>query len=102
MPNPQDEEQLIKRESIESNLQILDNLPFAKWHKFIIVCLGITWLFDGFEVSLMSIFNQQIRDSFKINQAFIGFTNSLYLVGAIFGSVSFGLMSTLYGRKKLF
>lgn len=77
-------------------------LAFSRWHSFIMVCLGVTWLFDGFEVTLLSVFNGDIQDAFGVNQAYIGFTSSLYLLGAITGSLFFGQLSAVYGRKKLF
>ncbi len=32
----------------------------------------------------------------------MGFTSSLYLIGAVTGSLLFGLMTSVYGRKGLF
>ena len=30
----------------------LDSLPFGRFHLLVIVALGITWIFDGLEVTL--------------------------------------------------
>ena len=31
----------------------LDRLPWSRWHWLIVVGLGITWILDGFEVTLV-------------------------------------------------
>jgi hypothetical protein len=31
----------------------LDRLPWSRWHTFVVVGLGITWILDGFEVTLV-------------------------------------------------
>jgi hypothetical protein len=36
-------------------LDILDNLEFKKWHYIMIISLGSTWVFDGYEVSMLSL-----------------------------------------------
>lgn len=38
-------------------LEELDTLKFSKWHFFMVVALGTTWIFDGFEVSMLSLVN---------------------------------------------
>ena len=35
-------------------------------------------------------------------ETYIGVTSSLYLIGAIIGSLTFGILSSIYGRKSLF
>ena len=31
----------------------LDRLPWSRWHWFVVAGLGITWILDGFEVTLV-------------------------------------------------
>jgi hypothetical protein len=31
----------------------LDRLPWSRWHSSVVVGLGITWILDGFEVTLV-------------------------------------------------
>jgi hypothetical protein len=31
----------------------LDRLPWSRWHWLVVVGLGITWILDGFEVTLV-------------------------------------------------
>jgi hypothetical protein len=32
----------------------LDRLPWSRWHWLIVLALGITWILDGLEVTLVS------------------------------------------------
>ena len=41
-------------------LRRLDSLPFARWHFFMVISLGAVWIFDGYEVSLISLFRKYI------------------------------------------
>ncbi|MBS0151484.1 MAG: hypothetical protein JSR31_11135 [Nitrospira sp.] len=33
--------------------QRLDRLPWSRWHRLIVVALGITWILDGLEVTIV-------------------------------------------------
>ena len=50
----------LSAESRSPNQPFSRVLNFSKWHLYVITCLGITWFFDGYEVSLMSLFAQDI------------------------------------------
>jgi hypothetical protein len=30
----------------------LDGLPWSRWHWFVVIALGVTWILDGLEVTL--------------------------------------------------
>ena len=41
-------------EVVETNIpNRLDRLPWSRWHWIVIVALGITWILDGLEVTLV-------------------------------------------------
>src|SRR5690242_16793387 len=41
-------------ESVRTDIPArLDRLPWSKWHWIVIVALGITWILDGLEVTLV-------------------------------------------------
>ena len=42
-------------------LRKLDGLPFGKWHFFVMLALGLVWIFDGYEVTLISLYRNQIE-----------------------------------------
>ena len=31
----------------------MDRLPFARWYRLVIAALGITWILDGLEVTIV-------------------------------------------------
>ncbi|HLI22746.1 MAG TPA: MFS transporter [Stellaceae bacterium] len=82
----------------------LDRLPWSGFHWLVIVALGITWVLDGLEVTLVGSLSGAIAGdkSLGISDADIGFAASGYLTGAIVGALGFGHLTDRLGRKKLF
>ena len=40
---------------VKTNIpQRMDRLPWSRWHWLIVMALGITWILDGLEVSIVS------------------------------------------------
>jgi MFS family permease len=64
--------------------------------------LGVTWLFDGYEVTMLSLVAVELIMFFNISEAEIGFIASCYLFGCTVGALIFGSLASRYGRKKLF
>ena len=70
-----------------------------------VVCaLGITWILDGLEVTLVGSLSGAISDSprLRLDEAEFGLTASSYLAGAVIGALFFGWLTDQLGRKKLF
>jgi MFS family permease len=82
----------------------LDRLPWASFHWLVICGLGIAWILDGLEVTLVGSLSGAIADSpvLHLSAAQVGFTASAYLVGAVSGAMLFGYLTDVLGRKKLF
>jgi MFS family permease len=80
----------------------LDRLPFSNFHLMIIVALGISWVLDGYEVSLLSVLSGVLKSAFTMSDTEIGLTSSLYLIGCVSGSLMFGFLASKWGRKYLF
>ncbi len=82
----------------------LDRLPWSRFHWLIVVALGITWILDGLEVTLVGSLSGAITGDkhVGISDAQIGFAASVYLSGAIIGALGFGHLTDRLGRKKLF
>jgi MFS family permease len=82
----------------------LDRLPWAKWHWAVVVGLGITWVLDGLEVTIVGTIGSTLASSsgldFTAEEA--GLAASAYLIGACTGAVVFGLLTDTFGRKRLF
>jgi MFS family permease len=82
----------------------LDALPWSPWHRRVIVALGITWILDGLEASLIANLGPTLRSPRTLGlSAFqIGWANSAYLGGEVVGALVFGHLTDRFGRKRLF
>lgn len=82
----------------------LDRLPWSSWHWRVVVALGITWMLDGLEVTLVGAVGNVLRErgTLALTESQIGAAASAYLAGAVTGALVFGRLSDVLGRKKLF
>jgi MFS family permease len=82
----------------------LDRLPWSGFHTMIVVALGVTWILDGLEVTLMGAFSGVLREpgTLHFTSAEIGFIASCYLTGAVSGALVFGYLTDRYGRRVMF
>lgn len=82
----------------------LDRLPWSGWHWRVVIALGITWLLDGLEVTLVGSVATVLKqpDTLGFTEDQIGLTVSAYLAGAVIGALVFGRLTDRLGRKKLF
>ncbi len=82
----------------------MDRLPWSRFHWLVVVALGIIWILDGLEVTIVGSLSgilQQAR-TLGFSSANIGFTATSYLTGAVLGSLFFGYLTDRLDRKKLF
>src|SRR5579884_2170796 len=82
----------------------LDRLPWSRFHWLIVLALGITWVLDGLEVTLKGAISGVLQEPQVLNfsPTDIGFIASLYVTGAVLGSLVFGYMTDRFGRQRLF
>ncbi len=82
----------------------LDRLPWSRFHWLVIFALGITWILDGLEVTLVGSLSGAISASprLQLSGTQVGLTASAYLGGAVIGALFFGWLTDRLGRKKLF
>ena len=82
----------------------LDRLPWSRFHWLVVWALGITWILDGLEVTLIGAISGVLQepDVMNFTPEVIGFIASMYLVGAVSGSIVFGYLTDRWGRKRLF
>lgn len=82
----------------------LDRLPWGRFHTLVIAALGITWILDGLEVTLAGSVAGALKSSplLHLTDAQIGFSASLYLIGAVSGALYFGWLTDRLGRRRLF
>ena len=82
----------------------LDALVWSRWHQRMVLALGITWILDGLEASLVANVAPTLRhpDALGLSATEIGIANSVYLVGQVVGALCFGHLTDRFGRKRLF
>src|SRR3954454_13062865 len=82
----------------------LDRLPWSSFHWRVVVALGITWVLDGLEVTLVGSLAGAIHQSpsLALTSTQIGLTASAYLIGAVLGALGFGYLADRIGRRRLF
>ena len=82
----------------------LDRLPWCRFHWLVVIALGITWILDGLEVTIVGSLAGAISDSpsLRIPPGQFGLSASVYLLGAVVGALFFGWLTDRLGRKKLF
>jgi hemerythrin-like metal-binding protein len=82
----------------------MDRLPWSRWHWLVVAALGITWIIDGLEVTLIGAVSAVLQepDSLHFSGTEIGLLGTAYLSGAVLGALIFGYLTDRLGRKKLF
>ncbi len=82
----------------------LDRLPWSAWHWRVVIALGVAWMLDGLEVTLVGSFGSILErpETLGLTAAEVGWAGSLYIGGAVIGALVFGRLADLLGRKKLF
>lgn len=82
----------------------LDRLPWVRFHWLLIVGLGITWVLDGLEITMMGAVSAVLQrpDVLRFDAAQVGFISSSYLSGAVLGSLIFGYLTDRFGRRPFF
>jgi MFS family permease len=84
--------------------QRMDRLPWARWHWLVVGALGVTWLLDGLEVSIVAALGPMLThpDALNLTQSEVGLTASAYLAGSVVGALIFSYLTDRQGRKKWF
>lgn len=80
----------------------LDRLPWSRFHWLVVAALGITWILDGLEVTLVGSLSPAIAGGLGLTNTQIGLSGSAYILGAVLGALVFGRLTDTFGRRKLF
>ena len=83
----------------------MDRLPWSRWHWMVLVGLGTVWILDGLEVTIVGSLGGRLTEpdsGLGLTSSQIGLAASLYVTGAVVGSLFFGWLTDRMGRKRLF
>jgi MFS family permease len=82
----------------------LDRLPWSRFHVLIVVALGVTWILDGLEVTIVGSIGPILQNSATLGLSAqqIGAAASSYVVGAVCGALVFGWLTDRLGRRYVF
>jgi MFS family permease len=82
----------------------LDRLPWSGWHWRVVIALGVSWLLDGLEVTVVGSLGPALQrdDTLGLTASEIGWAASAYIAGAVIGALFFGRLADRLGRKRIF
>ena len=67
----------------------MDRLPWSRWHWLVIISLGITWILDGLEVTIVGSISGVLENphTLHLSPLDIGNAGTAYLLGAVLGAL---------------
>ena len=73
----------------------LDRLPWSAWHWRVVIALGVAWVLDGLEVTLVGSLGAVLErpESLGMSAGEVGASGSLYIAGAVIGALFFGRLT---------
>jgi MFS family permease len=95
----------VSSNSIETDIPFrLDRLPWSRFHLLVVLGLGITWILDGLEVTIVGALGPALQspDTLKLSSADLGSIASCYVAGAVIGALGFGWTTDRFGRRLVF
>jgi MFS family permease len=84
---------------------LLRRLDIAGWnrvHTAITAALGVGWLLDAFEVTIVNNVIGALRDLWHLTSVQASWILSIWFVGIMVGAYVFGYLADRFGRKRLF
>jgi MFS family permease len=82
----------------------LDRLPWSRFHVLVVVGLGITWILDGLEVTIVGSLGPALQsaETLHLSSSNLGAVASFYVIGAVAGALGFGWLTDRFGRRLVF
>jgi MFS family permease len=82
----------------------MDRLPWSRFHLLVVVALGITWVLDGLEVTIVGSIGPILKSpqTLGLTDQDIGSIAACYVAGAVVGALLFGWLTDRFGRRLIF
>jgi MFS family permease len=80
----------------------LDRLPWSRWHWLVVFALGSVWILDGLEVTIKGAVGPSLKSSIGFDTVQVAGSASIYVFGAISGSLIWSWLTDRFGRRRLF
>lgn len=82
----------------------MDRLPWSRFHLMVVIALGITWVLDGLEVTIVGSIGPILEDkrTLGLSTQQVGDVAAFYLAGAVIGALLFGWLTDRFGRRTIF
>src|ERR1700760_1107371 len=82
----------------------MDRLPWSRFHLLVVVALGITWVLDGLEVTIVGSIGPILKSpqTLGLSDQEIGSIATCYVAGAVAGALVFGWLTDRFGRRLIF
>ncbi len=82
----------------------LDRLRWSRFHVLLVIALGITWILDGLEVTIVGSIGPMLQSpkALGLSTTNLGAAASCYLVGAVAGALLSGWVTDRFGRRLVF
>ena len=82
----------------------LDRLPWSRFHVLVVIGLGITWILDGLEVTIVGSLGPALQsaETLHLSSSNLGAVASFYVIGAVAGALGFGWLTDRFGRRLVF
>src|SRR5262252_5760899 len=104
-PAPAQADRARGRQAVETDIPArLDRLPWSRFHLLVVTALGVTWILDGLEVTIVGAIGPVLQSpqTLGLSATQVGSTASAYVVGAVIGALLFGWLTDRFGRRFVF
>lgn len=91
--------------AIQTNIPFrLDRLPGSRFHVLVVLGLGITWILDGLEVTIVGSLGPALQspDTLQLSSTNLGSIASFYVAGTVTGAIFSAGLPTASGGGSCF
>jgi MFS family permease len=92
-----------KESQMHRNLtERLDQVRWNRFHSTVTLALGVGWLLDAFEVTIVNNVIGVLKDLWHLSNDQAAWILSIWFVGLMIGAYGFGFLADRFGRRRLF